>query len=316
MSNITTRPANLPSFLAALEPAASDDLFANVQTGFPVISIRGSKWRIVRGGEETMVRIPNTEDFAPSIEVVILKANRNLSKTFYLNSFVEGSDAPPDCYSFDGISPDVGVEEPQAAKCATCKQNVWGSKISPNGNKIKACADVRRIAVAPAGELNDPHLLRVPAASLAELANYGRELAKKGIPPHGVVTKLSFDGDAAYPKLVFRAARYVTEDEWNQANATRANDLCDRICGIAGVTTVEAASDLPAKTDVTPAGAPPAHVKAEVETKAPPAAAEKVVPIDSKPAAEKKPPKGKVTVVPEGQSLSAAIDDFLGGLAS
>src|SRR5512134_852060 len=140
-----------PSYLQGVTPQ-NDDLMANTAGGFPVVSFRGRVWRIIAGGESTPVMDANQQPM-PSIEVVMVKANPLVSKIFYEAAYVEGSDDPPDCFSNDGITPDMSIEEPQSESCQTCHQNVWGSKITPQGTKVKACSDSRRMAVVPAGEV-------------------------------------------------------------------------------------------------------------------------------------------------------------------
>lgn len=211
--------AQLPANALALLGGALDDgaLVDGVGAGYGVVSLRGSKWRVKVGGEEKPIYMPGTTDLAPSIKVVLIKANNALSKTYYKGNYVEGSDSEPDCASSDGVTPDPGVPAPQCATCAACPQNVWGSKISPSGSKIKACADVRRVAIVPAEDLSHPPLLlRVPGASLSDLAAYGRALQKAGVPYSAVVTRLSFDPDAAYPKIMWNYERTLNADEINK----------------------------------------------------------------------------------------------------
>lgn len=266
MSNITVLPQiNLPPALLAQFQAlnGADDLDAGVSAGFPVMSIRGAKWRIVEGGEEHPIYIPGSTDLAPSVKVVLLRANAAVSKTFYASAFVEGSDAAPDCYSNDGVRPASDSSKPQCESCAACPQNVWGSKISPSGSKIKACADVRRVAILPADDLAySPILLRVPAASLGDLAAYGKALKQRGIPYSAVVTKLSFDPEASYPKIMFKFDRVLTADEMTSVAGRISEPVVDDILGL----TTQRAAPAPA--------APPADdqfgIPADV---APPAAA-------------------------------------------
>lgn len=216
MSNVTIIPSfNLPAeMMQHFAHLGADDLDQGVSAGFPHISIRGAKWRVVAEGVEHPVYLPNTKDLAPFIKVIILRANPNVSKTFYEGQYVEGSDDKPSCYSNDGIRPGADSPSPQSDACATCPQNVWGSKISPSGAKIKACADVRRVAVVPADDMDfTPLMLRVPAASLSDLAAYGRALKQRGIPYAAVVTKLSFDAEAAYPKIQFQYDRVLSAEE-------------------------------------------------------------------------------------------------------
>lgn len=250
MSNVAIIPQfNLSAELAALygDQLGADDLSQGVSSGFPLISIRGAKWRLVQGGEESPIRDPQTQDLAPSIKVVLMRANANMSKVFYAGQFVEGSDSPPDCSSGDGIAPYADSPKVQSDKCATCKNNVWGSKVSPSGAKIKACADVRRMAILPAEDLDfSPILLRVPGASLSDLAAYGKALKQRHIPYAAVVTKLAFDADAAYPKITFTFDRVLTAEEMQHVASRLQEPVIDDILGLSDRVTTAA---LPAPQD-------------------------------------------------------------------
>lgn len=223
--------AKLPAYLQA-DPAANADLTSNVGQGFPVISIKGKTFTIVRDGERTILPNPKDPDSpATSIDVVIVKANPHLSKIFYLQGYVDGSDSKPDCYSVNGDAPELDAEKPQAKACATCPNNQWGSKITDQGKKGKKCQDNRRIAVATPGQLNDPYLMRVPPASLGPLAEYGQMLAKRGVKYNVVVTKVSFDPEQATPKLVFKPVGFLDEAGVKQALETTASDTTEKIVG-------------------------------------------------------------------------------------
>lgn len=317
--------AQLPANLAALMPfGAGDDLASGVSGGFPIISIRGAKWRLVEGGEEKPIYMPGTTDLAPAIRVILLKANPNVSKTFYAGAYVEGSDAKPDCTSADGIRPDADAAKPQCETCAACPHNQWGSKITPSGSKTKACADVRRVAILPSEDLGHPPiLLRVPAASLADLAAYGKQLKKVGVPYSAVVTKLSFDAQAAYPKIVFAFERPLTSDEINQV-VQRLGDpsIEDVIAGAmpelpatAPADGTQAPAQAPAAPRRTRAAAPaPAQVvtpaPAPVQTAAAPApVAAQVVQMPAAPA-----PAPAAPVMNTG-NIAADIDSALAGLS-
>ena len=117
MSNnlVPFESGKLPAFLKSATALASE-LTANVGSGgFPVMSIKGKVFALVKGGErETLMNPNDTDEVATSINVVILKANAGLSKVWYAKNFVEGSDAKPDCFSHDGTAPDPSVENPQA----------------------------------------------------------------------------------------------------------------------------------------------------------------------------------------------------------
>ncbi len=238
MSNLTKfEQAAVPAHLASLFPVAND-LSANVGGGgYPVLSIKGKTWTVVRGKDDRTVIRNDEGDPRSSIEVVIVKANPSISKVYYAKGFVEGSDEKPACYSNDGTAPAADAEDPQAKKCAICPKNQWGSKISENGSKVKACSDSRRIAVAPAGDLKDPMLLRIPAASLKPLGEYGEMFARKGVPYQAAVTKISFDAETASPKLVFKFVRFLDADDASTVHEVMDSTVVHSILGDSPVAT-------------------------------------------------------------------------------
>lgn len=235
MSQIIPFPSNgalqIPSYLKKTKADAS--AFASgVAPSFPVLSIKGKVFTLVRNQERkriTKVNEDGEEEAATALELVLLAANPNLTKVFYEGAFEEGSQEKPTCYSDDGVTPGSDSKKRQAKTCAACPHNVWGS--GQNG-KGKACQDNRRIAVAPAGRLDDPMLLRVPPASLKPLAEYAGEIDRHGIPLHGVVTKVRFDQDMATPKLMFSARGLLDEARFEQAEESSKSELVNQIIGM------------------------------------------------------------------------------------
>lgn len=232
MSNIIPFDSGkVPAYLQNLEaPATNSELSGGIGIGFPVISYKGKVWAVTEGGTRNPI-LDDNDDPKPSIEVVIVRANPGLSKTYYPEGFEEGVSAPPVCFSHDGITPSPQAAEPQARKCAACKHAVFGSKTTDSGKKAKACSDAKRTAVVAPNELDKPMLLRVPAASLKDLANYADALGKRRVPAHAVVTRIGFDRDAAHPQFVYKATRYLTAEEFNAVEALREDDLVHRIIG-------------------------------------------------------------------------------------
>lgn len=217
MSNIVPINSKVPAALRDMQASVNDDLTSGLSGGFGVLSIKGSKFRIKYGGETELV---TNEDGDPkmSLEVILLKSNPAVSKTYYEGGYAEGSTDEPDCFSLDGIKPSSRAPNPQSKLCAACPMGKWGSKISDEGVESKACSDYRRVAVVPAGDIENEQyggamLLRVPATSLGDLAQYGRAMKAKGFPYNTVVTRLSFDPDVSYPKLRFKAARPVSDED-------------------------------------------------------------------------------------------------------
>jgi hypothetical protein len=124
MSNIIPFDSgNLPAYLKAANRAViNDDLTAHAGTGFPVISIKGKVFAVVRDGDRNVLPNPNDPDSpATSIEVVLVKANKGTSKVFYAKGYQEGSEnTKPDCFSNEGTKPDASIAVPQAKSCALC----------------------------------------------------------------------------------------------------------------------------------------------------------------------------------------------------
>lgn len=231
----------------------SDDLSRGVSAGgFPSISIKGKEFAIVRDGNRVPVTKRNEEgeeEVARYIDVVIVRANPNVSKVFYEGSFTEGSDAKPSCYSNDGHAPAADAEDPQCKSCSVCPHNQWGSRITENGGKAKACADSRRLALSAIGTIKDPMLLRVPAASLKELAEYNKLLQMKGVPYPSVVTRIGFQKGVAYPALVFKPIGFLDAVSAQEVVDVRDTDLVQQIVG----TQAAPARSAPVEVDQTPA---------------------------------------------------------------
>ncbi len=207
-------------------------LSAGIAESFPVISFRGKVWRVRFAGEATPILMEG--DPVPAILCVIVQANPLLSKLYYAGAYEEGSADAPTCFSLDGITPDQTAEAPQSKTCAGCPHNVWGSKITPQGTKTKACSDSRRLAIVPFPDLANekyggPMLLRVPPASFKELVRYSKHLSDIGGQFSAVVTRIGFDLEAAFPKLVMREVRGLTIEEYKQVVEMRSLDTVGRM---------------------------------------------------------------------------------------
>lgn len=235
MDIIPFESKNLPAYLANVDVSKlNEELTAHAGGGFPIISIKGKVFAVVRDGERSVLtkevdgeRIP-----APSIEVVIVKANKGTSKVFYAKGYQEGGEnMKPDCFSNEGIKPDAAVENPCSTLCSTCKHNQWGSKIGEHGGKGKACSDSVRIAVATPDQINDPYLLRVPPASIRAVGEYGSALKKRGVVFPMVVTRIGFDMEAPTPKLTFKAVGLVNDHTFNEVQEMRESDTVANILG-------------------------------------------------------------------------------------
>jgi len=193
-----------------------NDLAGGITGGYGLVTYKGKVWTLKYQGQEMVLMRPDGDGPRNSIELVILKANPHLSKIWYENGYVEGSNAAPDCSAANGLKPDAGVPKPQHTVCATCPKNQWGS--DPRGGKGKACGDSRRLAVVPLQDipnesLGGPLLLRVPAASLQDMAAFSNSMQSKGYPYYSIGVRVGFDAKESYPKFEFSAIRPLTDAE-------------------------------------------------------------------------------------------------------
>lgn len=318
MSNIIPFDGGtLPAYLKTPNASALNaDLLAHASTGFPSLSIKGKVFAISRDGERKILPNPkDPESAATSVDVVLVKVNKGTSKVFYVSGYVEGADAKPDCFSSEGKVPDPSSTAPQATNCATCVQNQWGSKISESGSKLKACSDSIRMAIAAPDQLNDPMLLRVPAASMRAVGEYGSMLAKRGVPYNAVVTKISFDQEVATPKLLFKAVGFITETAVAEANAMVESDVVRNILGVSGFTSEDALPDhsVEATKAITRAAAAPAASSKSVtpdEVMTAIEAAEVAQEVVAAPAAEPKATKAKPAAKAKPVEIDIDLDDL------
>ena len=299
MSNlIPFDSAKLPASIAKAFSISFDDFSTGQKGGFPVISIKGKVFHIKRGDEKTLVTKPDGDgEPASSIELIVLKTHPGVAKTYYSKGFSEGSVEKPDCYSNDGAAPAADAQSPQAKKCAACPHNQWGSKITEDGKKGKSCADVKRLAVAPAGQINDPMLLRVPAASLKTWDQYVDLLKKRGVPPPAVVTKVGFDYTVAHPALTFKPIGFIDEAMAVEVKEVLDTDVVQNIIG--GAPT---AAEVDNGDDAPKAAAKPAPVEEETPAPAPKKSAKLAAVVDEAEAA----PKAKVKVEAEAEEEAPA----------
>lgn len=321
MSNLIPTDVQIPAHLVkhvGKPSALSQALAAGTSAGgpsYPRISIKGSRFRIVEGDTESVL----DQTF---LDVVIVGANPRLSKTFYAKQWTPDAEPTgPDCFSLDGVSPHPESTEPQNDLCASCPQNAWGSKVTPQGQQIKACADQKRLAVVAAEDPTGPvYLLQVTPAALKGLNQYHKELSVRGIPPEIVKTKVSFDTDASFPKLKFTFGGFIDED--TQAAVDKLFGT-EQVLEITGEAAPKIAEEPPAR--IAPVTPKPVEEAPVAEAPAPAPAAEETAPpkrgFGSKtaaPAPQAEAPKAAPKAAPKPaasedvSSLADEIADLLG----
>lgn len=253
-------------------PDMNKQMGQGLAPGFAVIGTKGRNWRIKYRGEEELVM--DGRNPVPSLDVVIVGVSPFVSKTYYIKGFEQDSAEAPDCFSVNGITPDVSAKVKQCATCAACQKNEMGSKISDAGKKVKACQDNRRIAVVPLGDINNesyggPMMLKLPYKSLAKLRAYGAEMTKFDAQPFMVGTRLSFDLDVTYQLLNFEALGWLTEDQATQVAKVMTDPLIPQMLE----TDAAEAQAAPVAEPATPvsalAGGRPASAFVAAQTQAP-----------------------------------------------
>jgi hypothetical protein len=138
--------------------------------------------------------------------VVVIIAGAVIEKAFYDGRYDPDNPEPPVCYAFntdpDELAPNPeDVADLQSDVCADCPMNQWGSADTGKG---KACKDVRRLALIPAGQFkkgDDIELVtspteiekaefgfaKLPPTSLNAYAAFVRQVADTmKRPPHGI----------------------------------------------------------------------------------------------------------------------------------
>lgn len=277
MSNIVPTNIKVPAHLAGRigQPSAlAQALGGGIGSGesIPRISLKGARFRIKEGENETVLD-------STTLDIVIVGANPRLSKTWYAKAWTPDAEpSAPDCFSLDGISPSTDSTDPQNDLCATCPHNAWGSKVTPMGQKVKACSDLKRLAVVAADDPTGPiYLLQVTPAALKGLNQYQRELAMRGIAPEIVKTRISFDTDASFPKLNFGFGGFLDEAAMEAVDALFGSTEVKTITGEdvaapAAKLEVEKPKPLLVKPKAIPAPAPVEEEEAPVDIQEPPRA--------------------------------------------
>ena len=226
-------------------PRDNADLSTGVALSFPILAIGTNQWVVRWKGEDRLVTIPGTEYPAPYVDVVILKAQKEMSRVFYESGYVQGvRGKKPDCWSSDGVKPDELVVTPVNPICATCPNSAWGSGASPAAPKAQACQQRRRSVVVPYASGIDltneaeggPMLLSVPPGSLTNLVRYSEmlnamELAdgSRGVPYQAVVTRLSYEPLLKFSKVQFQYLKSLDDDESDVIYGLQSAEAVGRI---------------------------------------------------------------------------------------
>lgn len=248
MSAIVTLSAGakLPAYLqnrAALASINADVISGGL--GFPVLSIKGKVFTLVKDGErKVLTRADDPDEVLQSINLAVVRANTK-NRVFYAKAYVEGSEgeaAKPDCYSNDGVTPAADARSPQAKKCQICPHSVWESKRNPDGSAAKgtACTVNTRLSVVDPDrvlgvEKIEPYLLRVPAGSRANFADVVKTAEARGIPYNALALKVGFDKEAPSPKLTFKLVGLLDDAAYAAVSGIYEDETVKEMLGLGPV---------------------------------------------------------------------------------
>lgn len=251
---VVLKDVQLPAHLAT--PEAGEHLRESLKAAagiksiaFPRVGIKGGKFHVIKDGETRLVTDPDKPGLnlpLMMLEVVVVAWNPALSKTYYEGEFDEQQHGEePDCRSDDGIAPDSDVAQPQNPTCATCPMNQWGSKVSKiTGKDVKACSDGKRLVIIPSRALakSEAYGFVITPAALKAWKKYVDILTEKKIPIFSVVTNLTFDPKAAFPKVDFGFNRFLDSEEYAIAVARRETEEVKNIATPRPVSTARTVS--------------------------------------------------------------------------
>ena len=191
-----------PSFLKKME--------VNDGAQFAVPSSGNASRVSLKGGRITLSHDGEDRELGTWAELIICDAAPGLTKMFFSQPYKETEETVlPDCWSEDGIAPSPTIQGPIASKCGGCPKNLWGSKITPNGKKAKACTDYKKVVVMEPGVALF-YELRVPPGSLHEWSEYVKKASQKKVGLNQVVTRMTYDKNFI---LHFEPARWITEQD-------------------------------------------------------------------------------------------------------
>lgn len=328
--------APAPALAKPVTSALNKALITSGGPSYPTLSIKGKVFTLVKddtrkpltkqitNDDGSIERVPLT-----SLPLTIVNGNGN-SRVYFEKGFVEGEENQnPVCFSHDGKTPDAMAEKPQSKSCQVCPHAKWGSKLRTDNGESKgtACAPRTRLAVADPNNPSTPFLLNLPPASRPLLSAEIKKISAYGKEANEVAFRVSFDMEAATPKLIFTAYGMLNDDALAKVRELQNDPVVLEIIGTP--TPVDDAPPAPAPSNPLPKLPAAKVTDDEIEgalsgplaTEA--AAAAKAVTQKAK--AEAKPkaaPKAEAAPAPAPAPAPKAapaapdVDDLLGGLQS
>jgi len=151
----------------------------------------------------------------PGNQMAVVIVDSILENVYYEGKFDPEQIQSPGCFAFgrdeDSMEPHEKAQDKKCGQCKGCPNNEWGSADVGRG---KACRNVRRLAMIPAGKFNKQGqfemfedvedfegstigFMKLPVTSVKGYASFVKQLAGTlRRPPHGVITLVRVVPDA------------------------------------------------------------------------------------------------------------------------
>lgn len=284
------------------------------RVSIPSLSYEGKVWTISLNGEKTklMKRDADGDEMPMAVmRVVILDYNQRKGRSYYEGAYDPAKASQPLCWSEDGLLPNPAVQNPQHHSCEGCPLAVKGSKVTEQGKAIAACSQHRMVAVVPANKMDmEPLRLKLAVTSDYDKENemeaqgwfafqqYRDFLKARGINHTALlVTKMRFDPNTAYPKVLFSPDRWVEPSEKGIINPKVKSDEVKQL--LSGSWAPAGVNGKPVAEDADDEEAAPAKPKLSEQAKAK-APAKKATPVmDDEDEASAPKPKAKAAAKPQ-----------------
>jgi len=221
------------SAMTLAEKGAAMLFFAEEEHEARTIGLDRSLFRIkLPGSGGTEFEIPNPAGgdpiLAKEIEGIVVWAQP--IRDYYPNDQPQGK--PPKCASPDRIKP-YDTTDKEAATCAACPQNQWGSK----GEKGKACKEKYRLFIRRTG-FDLPTMMTLPTMGAKEFESYVTGLRLQKMVPSAVrttfyITKAKNADNTSYPLVKEKVSGKITFKEMQETATLR--EMAKRVASEFGV---------------------------------------------------------------------------------
>jgi hypothetical protein len=154
---------------------------------------------------------------------------RNFNK-YYTAAYNPAKPSPPDCFAIHSVITEMAPHEkavkPSSDDCASCTFNKFGSAATGRG---KACRNTVRLAIVPADFTadSDPMLLNISPTGIRPWSSYVNTLLVNDLMPINMISEITFDANAAYPTLLFKAIKTVDDLEMAWLIREKAQAMLD-----------------------------------------------------------------------------------------